>query len=244
MRNLVVIPAYNEEEALPGTLEALQGLPAGYEVAVIDDGSQDRTAAVCARLRGADRLPVHFLTLPLNSGIGVAMQTGYRFAARDGGYEYVVQFDADGQHDAASIPVLVEACRRRGLDLCVGSRFLAAGKENFRSTPLRRLGIGFFCRLIALLSGVQVTDPTSGFRCAGPQAWKQFARRYPDDYPEPESLCWCVRNGLRVGEVPVRMRARQGGVSSIRSWQSAYYMLKVSLAIFVDRLRGREELVA
>jgi glycosyltransferase involved in cell wall biosynthesis len=222
---------------------ALQDLPQGYEIVVVDDGSRDRTAAVCLETARSSRLPVHLLRLAMNSGIGVAVQTGYRFAAQDGGYDYVVQFDADGQHDAASVGVLVDTCRGQDLDLCVGSRFLRAERGNFRSTYLRRLGIRFFCRLIGLLSGVPVTDPTSGFRCAGPRAWKQFARGYPDDYPEPESLFWCVRHGLRIGEVPVRMHARQGGASSIRDWRAVYYMLKVSLAILIDRLRPREELV-
>ena len=131
-------------------------------------------------------------------------------------------------------------CEAKNLDLCVGSRFLAMDQPNFRSTFVRRLGIRFFARLIGLLSGVRVTDPTSGFRCAGPRAWKSFARRYPEDYPEPEALFWCARNRLRVGEIPVTMHERQGGITSIRYMRTIYYMLKVSLAILVDRLRAKE----
>ena len=103
----------------------------------------------------------------------------------------------------------------------------------------RRLGIRFFAWLIRMLGGQRVTDPTSGLRLAGPRAWSRFARHYPEDYPEPETLYWCVRSGLKVGEVPVRMHARQGGVSSIRLRQSVYYMLKVTIAILLDRLRGK-----
>jgi glycosyltransferase involved in cell wall biosynthesis len=238
MRNLIVMPAYNEEEALPRTVAALDSLPAGFEVLIVNDGSTDRTGAVAARLTA--RLPVHVLHLPVNSGIGVAVQTGYRFAAARGGYEYVIQFDADGQHDPGSIVDLVARCRRDGLDLCVGSRFLDPERGGFRSTALRRVGIRFFARLISALSGARVTDPTSGLRCAGPRAWQRFAEHYPEDYPEPESLFWCARNGLRVGEVPVTMFERQGGVSSIRRLRTAYYMAKVTMAIVFDRLRSRE----
>ncbi len=233
-----MMPAYNEEAALPATVAALDRLPDGFEILVVNDGSTDRTGAVAARL--TSRLPIHVLHLPVNSGIGVAVQTGYRFAAARGGYGYVIQFDSDGQHDAGSIVPLVERCRRDGLDLCIGSRFLGPDAGGFRSTALRRVGIRFFAGLISALSGTRVTDPTSGLRCAGPRAWRRFADHYPEDYPEPESLFWCARNGLRVGEVPVTMFERQGGVSSIRRLRTAYYMTKVTLAIVFDRLRGQE----
>jgi glycosyltransferase involved in cell wall biosynthesis len=238
MRNLIVMPAYNEAEALPGTVAALDRLPDGFEILVVNDGSTDRTGAIAGRL--TSRLPVHVLHLPVNSGIGVAVQTGYRFAADRGGYEFVIQFDADGQHDPQALVALVERCRRDGLDLCVGSRFLDPRGGGFRSTALRRVGIRFFAALISALSGTRVTDPTSGLRCAGPRAWRRFAEHYPEDYPEPESLFWCARNGLRVGEVPVTMFERQGGVSSIRRLRTAYYMTKVTMAIVFDRLRSRE----
>lgn len=242
MTDLIVLPAYREEEALPKTFAALdRHLPVtGFELLVVNDGSPDHTGEVAERLAASFRLPVHVLHLPINSGIGVAVQTGYRFAAERGGYRYVIQFDADGQHDAAAVVRLVEACERDRLDLCIGSRFLGPEGTGFRSTFARRLGIRFFATLIGLLTGVRVTDPTSGLRCAGPRAWTRFAEYYPEDYPEPESLFWCARNGLRVGEIPVIMAERQGGVSSIRQLRTAYYMAKVTLAILMDRLRGHE----
>jgi glycosyltransferase involved in cell wall biosynthesis len=241
VRHLVVLPAYNEEEALPRTLALLEVLPPEFDILIVNDGSRDGTARVAERLAAQARRPVFAVHLPINGGIGVAVQTGYLFAARHGDrYRYVLQCDADGQHDPGYIPQLVAACERDGLDLCVGSRFLDPNAEGFRSTPLRRVGIVFFAWLISLLSGVRVTDPTSGFRCAGPRAWRRFARFYPEDYPEPESLFWCARNHLKVGELAVVMRARQGGVSSIRYLKTAYYMLKVTLAILLDRLRNRE----
>ena len=240
MKNLVVIPAFNEEQALPLTVADLQSLPDGYELLLVNDGSTDRTGAVAEELARSSRVVMHVVHLPVNCGIGGAVQTGYLFAAERGEYRYVIQFDADGQHPASAIPELVEASEKRGYDLCIGSRFLASAGGAFRSTFWRRAGIRFFSWLIAALVRVRVTDPTSGFRCAGPRAWDRFARHYPEDYPEPESLFWCGRNHLRIGEVAVRMKARQGGVSSIRSLGTVYYMLKVSLAILIDRLRSRE----
>jgi glycosyltransferase involved in cell wall biosynthesis len=240
MRHLIVIPAYNEEEALPQTVARLHSLPAGFEILIVNDGSKDRTRDVANALASTSRLPIHVAHLPVNCGIGVAVQTGYRFAVTDGRYRYVIQFDADGQHDADYIPALVEAAQRDDLDLCVGSRFIRDFGPGSRSTPARRIGIRFFAWLIGLMSGAKVTDPTSGFRCVGPRAWRRFADSYPEDYPEPESLFWCARNRLRVGELPVRMFERQGGVSSIRKLKAAYYMVKVSLAILFDRIRGHE----
>ena len=240
MRHLIIIPAFNEEEALSQTVARLQGLPTGYEILIVNDGSSDRTRDVAANLAASSRLPLHVAHLPVNCGIGVAVQTGYRFAVADGGFQNVIQFDADGQHDAEFIKALVDCCEREQLDLCVGSRFIRDFGPGSRSTFSRRIGIRFFAWLIGLMSGVRVTDPTSGFRCLGPRAWTRFADSYPEDFPEPEALFWCARNGLRVGELPVRMFERQGGVSSIRKLKAAYYMVKVSLAIVFDRIRRTE----
>ncbi|HKA06743.1 MAG TPA: glycosyltransferase family 2 protein [Gemmataceae bacterium] len=240
MRNLIVMPAFNEEEALPQTVARLQSLPPGFEILIVNDGSVDRTKEVANGLAASSRLPLHVAHLPVNCGIGVAVQTGYRFAVIDGGFQNVIQFDADGQHDADFIRALVDRCNREQLDLCVGSRFLRDFGPGSRSTFSRRIGIRFFAWLIGVMSGVRVTDPTSGFRCLGPRAWQRFADSYPEDFPEPESLFWCARNGLKVGELPVRMFERQGGVSSIRKLKAAYYMVKVSLAIVFDRIRRTE----
>jgi glycosyltransferase involved in cell wall biosynthesis len=240
MRCLIVIPAYNEEEALPKTLASLEGIPDYFEILVVNDGSRDRTRDVAEAAACASKHMVHVATLPINSGIGIAVQTGYVFAAKTGAYKYVIQFDADGQHDAAALSRLVEECERNSLDLCIGSRFIE--KVGFQSSFQRRLGIRFFTGLIWLLSGVRVTDPTSGLRCAGPEVWQRFARHYPEDFPEPESLFWCARNRLKIGEIPVVMHERQGGVSSLQShWKPIYYMLKVSMAILLDRLRRTEK---
>jgi glycosyltransferase involved in cell wall biosynthesis len=240
-KTLLVLPAYNEEEALPKTLATLQDLPAGFEILIVNDGSRDNTRAVAESLSRSSRIPCHVVHLPVNGGIGVAVQTGYRFAvARGDRYRYVIQFDSDGQHPANALPALVERCERDRLDLCVGSRFLEPDPAGFRSTALRRVGIRFFCWWIKTLSGIRVTDPTSGLRCAGPNAWRRFAEYYPEDYPEPESLFWCARNRLRMAEIPVVMLDRQGGISSIRAGRAVYYTIKVALAILFDRLRRTE----
>lgn len=242
-KTLLVVPAYNEEEALPNTLASLQDLPPGFEIVIVNDGSTDGTKQIAENAAAESRVPCHVLTLPVNGGIGVAVQTGYRFAATRGLYRYVIQFDADGQHPADALPLLVDRCERDNLDLCVGSRFTGESPNGFRSTLLRRIGIRFFSWLIGFLSGTKVTDPTSGLRCAGPNVWQRFAEHYPEDYPEPESLFWCARNKLRIGEIPVEMSHRQGGVSSIRPSRAIYYAIKVSLAIVFDRLRKSENAI-
>jgi glycosyltransferase involved in cell wall biosynthesis len=238
-KHLVVIPAFNEEGSLASTLCGLGQLPECYEVLVVNDGSVDGTGEVAEKMVRENPCRMHVVHLALNCGIGGAVQTGYLFAAKRGGYHFVIQCDADGQHDPAFIPALVEQCRKRNLDLCVGSRFLGLPGDGYQSTVWRRAGIRFFVWLIGRLSGLRLTDPTSGFRCIGPRVWQRFARYYPEDYPEPETLFWCARNHLRVGEIPVRMRPRSAGVSSIRFWKTVYYMAKVSLAILVDRLRAK-----
>lgn len=242
LKNLIIVPAFNEEAALAKTVHSLNILPPEYDVVIVNDGSTDRTGSIANDLTKQGNHRIFMLHLPFNLGIGGAMQTAFRFAVQQGDYEYLVQFDSDGQHDPAYVEKLVEASRTRNLDLCVGSRFLDADLDpGFRSTWMRRIGIRFFAMLISLLSGVYVTDPTSGFRCMGPLAWKWFARHYPEDYPEPEALFWCARSNLRVSEIAVKMNAREHGTSSIRSLRTVYYMVKVSLAILFDRLRGREK---
>ncbi len=239
-KTLLVLPAFNEEEALPKTIASLQNLPAGFEILIVNDGSRDRTREVADRLSRTSRVPCHVVHLSINSGIGVAVQTGYRFAVVTNEYRYVIQFDSDGQHPPEALPAMIDLCERQSLDLCVGSRFLDPASGGFQSTAVRRIGIRFFCWLIRVLSGVRVTDPTSGLRCAGPNAWRRFADHYPEDYPEPESLFWCARNKLRIAEAPVVMLDRQGGVSSIRASRAIYYTVKVALAILFDRLRKSE----
>ncbi len=198
------------------------------DVLVVSDGSTDATAGL-ALAAGA-----MVVELPQNLGIGGAVQTGYLYAARHG-YAVVVQVDGDGQHDPRELPLLLAAVDRGETDLAVGSRYLA--DTGYRSAWTRRFDSRLLAALVGTLIGQRITDPTSGFRAAGPRAVAVFAREYPVDYPEVEALVLLRLRGLQCREFPVRMRARSGGQSSITAWKSLDYMIKVSLAVLVQRLR-------
>jgi glycosyltransferase involved in cell wall biosynthesis len=225
VRVLAIVPAFNEERSLPAVVAGLRRSAPGVDVCVIDDGSTDGTGAV-ARSLGAT-----VLSLPINLGIGGAVQAGYRWALRHG-YDVAVQVDGDGQHDAGFLPTLVDEVASGRADLAVGSRFAGPRvKGAFRSTWSRRLGIRYLSAALRLRCGARVLDPTSGFRAAGRRAIELFARSYPPDYPEPESIAVAARAGLTVVEVPVRMTERLHGESSIGLGRSFYYLVKVSIAL-------------
>lgn len=228
MRVLLIVPAYNEEESILGVISSIEA--AGYDYVVVNDGSSDDTAAVC-RKAGAN-----YLTLARNLGIGGAVQAGHLYAFEHG-YDVDIQVDGDGQHDISYIPHLVEAIES-GADLAIGSRFVNAS-DGFQSTALRRLGINWLKGCIRLASGITIHDATSGFRASGRKAIEIFARDYPFDYPEPESIVIAHREGLKVVEVPVTMRERQGGTTSISPLSSVYYMIKVSLAVLIQGFGSR-----
>jgi len=230
---LVIVPAWNEERVLPAVLADLRRLAPDWEVCVVDDGSTDATTAV-ARESGAVVLP-----LPINLGIGGAVQTGYLWA-RDHAFDVAAQIDGDGQHDPQYLAAALERLSA-GADLVVGSRYLGDGE--FQSTALRRAGSRYLSWLLRLRCGARVSDPTSGFRVAGRRAIELFAANYPSDYPEPEAIALAIWRGLRVDELAVRMRRRQHGSSSIGPLRTLYYLLKVSLALLllpVERRRNME----
>lgn len=229
MRVLIIVPAYNEQEALGGLLAEIraQAIP-DLETVVVDDGSSDRTAEV-AREAGA-----RVLKLCGNLGIGGAVQSGIRLAHREG-FDCAVQVDGDGQHPPSELPKLIEAAREA--DLVVGSRY--HDTKSFRSTVMRRFGSWVLRTVLRVVARVRVSDPTSGYRVYGARALALFDDTYPYDYPEPESLAIARISGLTISEVPVTMRERQGGSSSIGSFGAAYYMLKVTIAIVLTRLRVR-----
>jgi len=224
MRALVIVPAWNEERDLPAVLAELRRVAPEWDVCVVDDGSSDRTAAV-AREGGA-----RVLRLPMNLGIGGAVQTGYLWA-RERGYEIAAQIDGDGQHDPQYLEAALGPIRAGTADLVIGSRYIGAG--GFRSTALRRTGARYLSWFLRLRCGARVTDPTSGFRVAGPRAIELFAASYPSDYPEPEAIALAARGGLRVEEFPVVMRERRHGSSSIGPVRTVYYLIKVSLALLL-----------
>ena len=229
---LVIIPAYNEQEALGALLGEIRALAnADLEAVVIDDGSEDRTAEV-ARAGGA-----RVLRLCGNLGIGAAVQSGLRLARREG-FDYAIQIDGDGQHPPSELRRLLEAIGQTGPDLVVGTRYRDPA-DNFRSTPLRRVGSWWLRVVLRVVARVRVSDPTSGFRLYGTRALALFDETYPYDFPEPESLAIARVAGLAISEVPVKMRQRQGGRSSIAGFSSIYYMLKVTIAIVLTYGRAR-----
>ncbi len=231
-RHLVIVPALNESHSIAGVIADLKAHVPEFDVVVIDDGSTDDTAAR-AREAGAG-----VVSLPFNLGIGGAVQTGYRYALA-GGYTTAIQVDGDGQHDAAHIRALLNhLLEHPEIDMVVGSRFMDKG-EGFQSSALRRVGIRMFARILSLFVGQKVTDPTSGFRMTGPRGIALFARDYPHDYPEVEAVLMMHAHELSSAEIPVVMRERQGGESSITSSQSVYYVVKVSLALLVGFLRSK-----
>lgn len=228
MKCLVIIPAYNEEESIEKTVQDLKENAPEFDYVIINDCSTDQTLQICREKN------FHILDLPINLGIGGAVQTGYRYAAKYG-YDVAVQFDGDGQHDASYLAAMRDKLTEDGLDMIIGSRFIEC--EGFQSTGLRRAGIRYFTWLIKLMTGKKITDPTSGMRMAGRAVIELFAENYPKDYPEPESVVMLLRKKKKVSEYPVIMREREGGVSSISARKSIYYMFKVTLAIVMERLR-------
>lgn len=227
-RVLVIIPAYNEQESIGGVLASLRAHAPGYDIVVIDDGSRDNTASV-ARAAGAE-----IIRLPLNLGIGGAMQTGFKYAWRNG-YDVAVQCDADGQHPVDMIPALVQRLETGDADLVIGSRYVS--NTTYVPSFFRRIGKSILSRVVDFFIGGGITDTTSGFRAVNRRALSVLARHYPEDYPEAEALVILHRSGLKAIEIPVQMFSRQGGASSIGAWNAMYYMAKVVLAIFIDMFR-------
>jgi hypothetical protein len=227
-----VIPCFNEEASLPTLLPELLStkLPNGYklEAVIVNDCSKDNTVAVARKHKAT------VLDLPVNLGIGGAVQTGIRYA-RDNGFDLAIQLDGDGQHPPKELPKLINYHDETGANIVIGSRFLE--KEGFQSSFVRRLGINYFHWVNRLMTGLAIYDSTSGFRLFDRKAIEMAAVNYPDEYPEPESLVVFSKAGLKVAEVPVVMAERQGGQSSIRSFGSLYYCFKVSLAMFFSFIR-------
>ncbi len=225
MKILVIVPAYNEEKSLPGVVLDLREHAASADVLVVDDGSRDATARI------AVELGVTVLRLPFNLGIGGAMQAGYLYADRQG-YDVAVQFDGDGQHKAEEIEKLLQPIASGSADIVAGSRFLIPG--GYQAPLTRKIGMWIFSFLLSRILDTRVTDTTSGFRAANRRVIEYFSRHYPEDYPEVETLVLLHKKGNRILEVPVMMRERTGGRSSITATRSVYYMVKVLLAVLVD----------
>jgi len=229
LKVLIIIPAYNEEASIANVIQAIRTKAPEVDIVVINDGSKDNTASVAKATEQAQ-----VITLPLNVGIGGAMQTGYMYAKKHD-YDVAVQMDADGQHDPAYLHQLLDALRKGEADCMIGSRFIQ--KTAYRSSISRRTGILFFTGLLKLATKERFTDPTSGFRAANRKVIDVFANYYPDDYPEVETIVLLQRLGYKVKETSVLMHSRETGASSITPLKSIYYMIKVSLAVFMTLLR-------
>lgn len=229
MKKIIIIPAYNESESIQKTVEDIIVNAPEFDYVVINDCSTDNTAQICKDNK------FNYIDLPINLGIGGAVQTGYRYAYENG-YDMAVQVDGDGQHDATFLNKMAETMEKENADIVIGSRFI--DKKGFQSSIARRIGIIYFTWLIRLFSHKTITDPTSGLRMIGKDVIKMFAYNYPKDYPEPETVVAALRRGKKVVEIPVIMRERQGGTSSINLKKSVYYMIKVSLAIIIESFRS------
>ena len=227
---VAIVPAWNEAAVIGTVVDEIRSVRSDIEVVVVDDASVDDTAEI-AREHGAT-----VLRLPFNVGIGGAVQTGFRYA-RENDFDLAVRVDGDGQHDPAQLVAVVEPVLRGDADIVVGSRYLSPRGDGYRSSAPRRLGIRILARVVSLLTRQRITDPTSGFQALNRKAIVLFAADYPHDYPEVEALVLLLRHRLRLREVPIEMRPRAAGRSSIQSLSSGYYMVKVLLALLVGSFR-------
>ncbi len=227
MKVLAIIPAYNEEKSILGVIQKLNSDCAEIDYLVVNDCSRDNTLYVL------ENASVKYVSLPLNLGIGGGIQAGYKFALRND-YDIAVQIDGDGQHDTSFLRTVTKPIESGEADIVIGSRFI--DKQGFQSSGMRRIGIRFLSLLIQVCCGIKVHDVTSGFRAVNRKFIEEYAKEYPIDYPEPEAIVKASVQGARILEVPVIMKERENGTSSISAWKSVYYMIKVSLAIILCRL--------
>ena len=225
---LLIIPAYNEAENIERVVDNLIENYPQFDYVVINDHSTDNTLNILKQNQ------INYINLPANLGIGGAVQTGYLYAYENG-YDTAVQVDADGQHDPKYLSMMLDTMKKENADMIIGSRFIE--NKGFQSTFARRIGITYFTKLIHMLTGTTITDPTSGLRMGNRKVIELFAKDYPRDYPEPESIVALLKRGMKIKEVPVMMRERQGGVSSINLKKSVYYMVKVTMAILIENHR-------
>lgn len=227
MKTLVIIPCYNEEDSIVKVINNLKKNAPDVDYLIVNDCSTDSTEKILKENN------FNYINNPINLGIGGGVQAGYLYA-KEFGYDIAVQMDGDGQHDPKYLTKIIEPVENNKADMVIGSRFVE--KEGFQSSFMRRFGINIISALIYLLTGKKIKDTTSGFRACNRALIEFFARNYADDYPEPEAIVSCLVNGYSVKEVAVIMEERQGGVSSIRSLKSAYYMIKVCISLVVTRI--------
>ncbi|MBP9853999.1 MAG: glycosyltransferase family 2 protein [Candidatus Omnitrophica bacterium] len=231
---LIIIPAYNEQESIQQTIQEVLSVKYPLSAVVINDGSTDQTAVNVSKTNAL------LISLPFNLGIGGAVQTGFKFA-KEYDFDLAVQVDADGQHDISFLEKLIQPVLDNEVDMSIGSRFIPPF-TGYQSSFVRRIGINFFAKLISLITNYKITDPTSGFRAYNKKMINVFAQYYPHDFPEPEAIVVAGRYRARIKEVPVEMRKRMLGQSSIRYFKTLYYMIKVTIAILLARIKQKKEL--
>ncbi len=232
MKKLVIVPAYNEEKNIERVIVGIQREAPDHDILVINDGSEDRTSEIVRSFES-----VNIVDLPMNLGIGGAVQTGFIYCWEKG-YDICVQVDGDGQHKPSEIKKIEEPIIRDEADMVIGSRFL--GSSPYKTTFFRRTGIKIFYFANRLFLGEKIKDSTSGFRAYNRKAVEVLRKYYPDDYPEPEAIFILKKKGLRIKEVGVEMEERKGGRSSITFFRAIYYMIKVSIGIAIHMLRKEE----
>ncbi|KNY27378.1 glycosyltransferase family 2 protein [Pseudobacteroides cellulosolvens] len=226
---LVIVPAFNEEKSIPKVISSLYESGHDVDLVVVDDGSYDNTSKI------VEESGVKVLKLPYNLGIGGAVQTGYLYA-KVNNYDIAIQLDGDGQHDPAYIGDLIAPLVEGRADMVIGSRYVK--KTSYNSKLSRRIGMMFFSSLVTLLTGNPIKDTTSGFRAVNRRILEYFADNYPSDYPEVDVLVRLHKKKFKVIEIPVEMKERQGGTSSITPLKSAYYMIKVSIVLLINSIRS------
>lgn len=226
---LIIIPAYNESGNIEKTINMIQNHTPEFDYVIINDCSTDNTLEICKKNQ------YNVIDLPINLGIGGAVQTGYQYALKHN-YKYAVQVDGDGQHNPEYIRKMLQTIKTENVDMVIGSRFI--NNQGFQSSFIRRIGISFFEKFIKILTRKKITDPTSGLRLVNKNIINIFSSHYPSDYPKPETIVSLLVSGYQVKELPVLMNEREHGQSSITLSKSVYYMIKVSIAMFIAKISG------
>lgn len=235
---LLIIPAYNEQDNILKTCNSIKVYnkknKTNYDILVINDGSTDDTGNILKK----NNIP--HIDLINNLGIGGAVQTGYKYAFYNN-YDVAVQFDGDGQHDINYVKDIVEPIIDSDVDMVIGSRFIDKNLEGFKSSFSRRIGITIISYLMKFSTGRKIYDTTSGFRACSKRLIEHFSKEYPNEYPEPITTAEILKKQYKVLELPVKMKERVGGTSSIRKWKNIYYMLNVTLSLLVIKIRRYEK---